>query len=92
MLTAASLFSAEKSGGGQLRESAGLGAGALAAHRLHRAQPGAAPAVLQRAQPSLQQQSHQPVRRTLREPRPLLHRLPQQGHEAGKPQTIFQQS
>lgn len=92
MVTAASLSSAEKPGGGQLRESTGLGAGALAAHRLHCAQPRAAAAVLQRAQPGLQQQSHQPMRGTLREPRPLLHHLPQQGHEAGKPQTIFQQS
>lgn len=32
------------------------------------------------------------MRRTLREPRPLLKHLPEQGHEAGKPQTIFQQS
>lgn len=92
LITIPFLFSAEKSRGRQLREDAGLGAGALAAHRLHCAQHGAASAVLQRAQPGLQQQGHQPLRRTLREPHPLFQHLPYQGHETGKQQAIFQQS
>lgn len=71
------LFFAEKPRGRQLRENVGLGAGALAAQHLHRAQHGAAPAVLQCPQPGLQQQSHKPTRRTLREPCPLLKHLPE---------------
>lgn len=91
-LTVPFLFPAEKSRGGHVWASTGLGAGAPAALRGHSAQPRTAPALLQCAQPSLQQQGHQPLCRTLREPRPLLKHLPWQGHKAGKPQTVFQQS
>lgn len=84
--------STEESRGGQLREDTGLGTGALVTHPLHHAQHGAASALLQHPQPSFQQQSHKPVRRTLREPCPLLKLLPQKGHETGEPQSIFQQS
>lgn len=83
---------AEESGGGRLGEDTGLGTRALAAHPLHHAQHGAASAFLQRPQPSLQQQSHEPLWRTVREPHPLLKLLPKQGHETGESQSIFQQS
>lgn len=88
-----SLFvSAEESRGRQFREDHGLGAGALVTHPLHNAQHGATAALLQCPQPSLQQQSHKPVRRTLREPCSLLKLLPKQGHEAREQQSILQQS